>query len=248
MKKSLFVVLSGMFVSLGLHAQQKFFPQALVELYSSEGCENCPFADAFTKEIIHIADSFHQAVYVIDFHVDIWNRSGWVDPFSDSTYTARQLKAAQRVGQQAIFTPMMFVNGQGGLPGGAKKEVGSYIRNALKEPREHNLVTNAQLFENTHTLSIDYDITGNIDSMEIHFALVRNEIKQHVTSGDNKGKILEHHHVVRQFATDVVKVRKGHYELPLPSGGTNLKDYQLISFLQRKGGGYVLAVDELLFH
>ena len=42
-----------------------------------------------------MADSFHQPVYVIDFHVDIWNRSGWVDPFSDSINSRRQFNEAQ---------------------------------------------------------------------------------------------------------------------------------------------------------
>lgn len=245
MKKFVLVII--LFASFYAKAQQTYFPQVLVELYSSEGCENCPLADAFLQDIIHIADTFHQPVYAIDFHVDIWNRSGWVDPFSDSMYTVRQLKAAQRVGQTAIFTPMVFVNGQGGLPGAARKEISSFIRNNLKERREYNLITNAQQTSGKTTLSIDYQIQGNIDSVEIHFALVRKEIKQNITAGDNNGKILNHHHVVYQFSSEVVKVANGHFELPLPNKVIDLKDYELISFLQRQNGGYVFAVDELLF-
>lgn len=247
MKKIFFTLLFFVAVS-SLFAQKKYYPQVLIELYSSEGCESCPYADAFTKEILFIADSVKQPVFVLDYHVDIWDRSGWKDPYSDSAYSRRQFLAANRVGQPAIFTPMIFVNGLGGLPGAAKGEVGFYINNSLKEPREHNVVTTANVFEGKNTLSIDYEIDGNTDSLEIHFALIEKHIFNKVTAGENHGKTLEHHNVVRKFATQVVKSNKGHYELSLPKDAmADLKKFGLITFLQWKKGGYVFAVDELLF-
>lgn len=231
-----------------VNAQQKYHPQALIELYSSEGCENCPVADAFAKEILHLADSVKQPVFVIDYHVDIWDRSGWKDPFSDSIYSLRQFLAAKRVGQEAIFTPMMFINGQGALPGAAKREVGAYISNAMRDWREHNIITYANLLQGNKTLSIDYEITGKIDSLEIHFALIQKQVLSKVTAGENKGKTLEHHNVVRKFATELITANKGHYELPLTDEALkDMKQFGLVCFIQPKGGGYVLAVDELLF-
>ena len=216
-------------------------------MYSSEGCENCPLADQFMKEILHVADSFHQPVYVIDFHVDIWNRSGWVDPFSDSINSRRQFNEAMNVGQLSIFTPMVFVNGQGGLPGAAKKEVGSYINSNMRKFRVHNLTTNAQVYQGKSALSIDYKIDGNIDSVEIHFALVKKLISSNVTAGDNKGKTLIHHNVVRMFKSEVVKSKSGHYDLPLPDPNIDLTEYGLVSYIQKQNGGNIYAVDELLF-
>lgn len=246
--KKLFLSLSLLLAaSVYAQQQQKFHPQALIELYSSEGCESCPFADRFMKEVLIIADSVKQPVYVIDFHVDIWDRSGWKDPYSDSLFSQRQSLAAKRVGQQAIFTPMVFVNGQGALPGAAKREVGSYINNALGEVMLHRLTTSAQLFQGKKTLSIDYEIQGNTDSVDIHFAFVQKHVLSKVTAGDNAGHTLEHHNVVRKFATEVVKAPKGHYELALPADATDLTQYALVSYLQHQGGGYVYAVDELLF-
>ena len=246
--KKLFLTLLILIAACAVQAQKKYYPQVLIELYSSEGCESCPYADKFVKEILHIADSVKQPVYVIDFHVDIWDRSGWKDPYSDSTFSKRQFLAAHRVGQPAIFTPMIFVNGIGGLPGAAKGEVGFYINNSLKEPREHNVVTQANVYEGKNTLSIDYEIEGKTDSLEIHFALIEKHVFSKVTAGENHGKTLEHHNVVRKFATQVVQSNKGHYELPMPKDAmTDLKKFGLVTFLQWKKGGYIFAVDELLF-
>ncbi len=228
-------------------AQETFYPQALVELYSSEGCENCPLADAFMKEILHIADTFAQPVYVLDFHVDIWNRSGWVDPFSDSINSKRQVDEALSVGQRAIFTPMVFVNGLGGIPGAAKKEVGGYLNAMLKQARVHNLSTNAELLQGKSYMNIDYKIEGKIDSVEIHFALFKKLVSSNVTAGDNKGKTLIHHNIVKVFRTEVVRSKSGHYELPLPDPNINLLDYGLMTYIQKQNGGGVYAVDELLF-
>jgi hypothetical protein len=68
----------------------QFQPSILIENFTSEGCSSCPEGDKFMGELIHLSDSTNNPVYIIDFHVDIWNRSGWVDPLSDSVYSARQ--------------------------------------------------------------------------------------------------------------------------------------------------------------
>ena len=245
MKNIFFAII--FFTTMSVFAQQRFYPQAFIELYSSEGCENCPYADEFTKQIMSIADSAKQPVYVIDFHVDIWDRSGWKDPYSNSVFTTRQIKCAEKNNQPAIFTPMIFVNGEGAIPGGARKEIGNLINKALSIPRTHRLVTNANMVEGKTTLSVDYQIIGKIDSIDIHFALIKRLIKQNVTAGDNKGKILEHHNVVMVFESDELKSNNGHHDLNLPTSYIDLHEFALVTFLQKKGGGIVYSVDELLF-
>jgi hypothetical protein len=245
MKKILFLTLC--FITIQVIAQKRYPAQVLIEVYSSEGCENCPYADAFMKQILDIADSAKQPVYVIDFHVDIWDDSGWKDPFSDSIYTKRQQMAAKRVGQPSIFTPMAFINGQGGMPGAAKREIGATINSSLKQTREFDLKSSVDYLTESNTLNIDYTIEGKkVDSVEIHFALIEREITSKVTGGENQGKTLVHHNVVRKFVTQVVKSPSGHYSLVLPKG-IDLKKYGLIIFLQRQNGGYVFAVNDFDF-
>ena len=65
-------------------------PFALVELFTSEGCSSCPPADELLSEIAAQARTTKRPIVALAFHVDYWDRLGWKDPFSDSTYTQRQ--------------------------------------------------------------------------------------------------------------------------------------------------------------
>ncbi|MEO1237431.1 MAG: DUF1223 domain-containing protein, partial [Planctomycetota bacterium] len=65
-------------------------PFALVELFTSEGCHSCPPAEAVLNRMNRQARADGTRVFTLAFHVDYWNRLGWVDPFSDAAYTERQ--------------------------------------------------------------------------------------------------------------------------------------------------------------
>jgi hypothetical protein len=104
--------------------QEKMYQNnVLIELFSSEGCSSCPIADAFMQEVIHLSDSTTSPVYVIDYHVDYWNKSGWVDPFSDSLYTKKQMNYALKKAEKNLYTPMAFVNGGNAHAGADKKGI-----------------------------------------------------------------------------------------------------------------------------
>ena len=64
---------------------------ALVELYTSEGCDSCPPADRWLMSSFKPGAPGAKAV-ALAFHVDYWDRLGWKDRFatkaSSSTVTA----------------------------------------------------------------------------------------------------------------------------------------------------------------
>ena len=57
----------------------------LLELFTSQGCSSCPPADDLVPEWTR---RFGEHVVVLGFHVDYWDRLGWVDPFSKPQWTA----------------------------------------------------------------------------------------------------------------------------------------------------------------
>src|SRR6478752_1769381 len=97
----LFVVLAGKQLQAQEAQSQLVVPTVLIELFSSEGCSSCPMADNFLQELLTIADSVQAPVFGLDYHVDIWNKSGWVDQFSDTSFSRRQREYMVKNKQQA---------------------------------------------------------------------------------------------------------------------------------------------------
>lgn len=225
-----------------------FKPSILVEFFSSEGCSSCPIVDEFAQEITAVSDSGKLMVYTIDWHVDLWNQSGWKDPFSDSLFTLRQQILANANKQKAIFTPMAFVNGKGALPGGSKKDVGALIGEMVNKPANNFLLYTATFSKENNQLILEYEIAGKPDSLSVVFALLENEVTSHVTAGENKGKTLTHHRLVKKFVASHRETAYGTVFLPLGKVELDFKKYSLIGFLQHKRTHEVKACQMLKFN
>ena len=85
----------------------------VVELFTSQGCNSCPPADAYLGELAQRKD-----VLALSFHVDYWDYIGWKDRYGDPAFTARQRAYARTMGDGMVYTPQIVV-------GGASDAVGS---------------------------------------------------------------------------------------------------------------------------
>src|SRR3954469_10076754 len=84
------------------------FTAALVELYTSEGCDSCPPADRWLSTLGR-AYSPNSAI-ALALHVDYWDQLGWKDRFADARYSSRQ-RELTRLGQgRVVYTPGVFLN------------------------------------------------------------------------------------------------------------------------------------------
>src|ERR1700677_4632540 len=79
----------------------------LVELFTSEGCSDCPPVDALLARL----DASNQQIIVLSEHVDYFNQLGWKDPYSSAAFTDRQSTYAEQFKLRSIYTPEMVVNG-----------------------------------------------------------------------------------------------------------------------------------------
>src|SRR5258706_12666100 len=83
---------------------------AVVELYTSEGCDSCPPADRWVASLKD--EAARGKVIPLAFHVDYWDYLGWKDPFGDPVYSARHREAASRGGAKVIYTPQVLLDGR----------------------------------------------------------------------------------------------------------------------------------------
>src|SRR5205814_6988188 len=84
---------------------------ALVELYTSEGCDTCPPADHWLSSLFGRGFRPDQVV-PLALHVDYWNYIGWKDPFAKGEFSVRQRKLAQMKRPVIVYTPQVLLQGQ----------------------------------------------------------------------------------------------------------------------------------------
>ncbi|MCU0423368.1 MAG: DUF1223 domain-containing protein [Bacteroidia bacterium] len=247
------VVLLALTIQLNAFAQTeatgktKYMPTVLVEFFTSEGCSSCPVADEFAMQIRAIADSSGLRVFTLDYHVDLWNNAAYTDPFSDSLYTERQLMMALKNNQRAMFTPMAFVNGKGALPAGAKNDVGKLIEQYAKKPADNYLLLNAAWLPENSTVLVEYDIKGSLDSLDIIVVFAEKVIYNTPNGGENAGKKLSHHNVVRKMVSSETPTLIGTLSMKMVSNTIEFNKYIMIGMLQHKRTKEIKAAQILEF-
>lgn len=84
----------------------------VIELFQSQGCSDCPPAEANLNAIADRPD-----ILALSYGVTYWDQLGWKDTFATPQYTARQWEYAKRRNRGNVWTPQVFVDGQADLVG-----------------------------------------------------------------------------------------------------------------------------------
>jgi hypothetical protein len=91
---------------------------AVVELFTSEGCNSCPPAETYIGELAQRRD-----VLALAFHVDYWDDLGWRDRFGLPGAVQRQRAYARALKLASVYTPQVVVDGQHDFVGGDRSSI-----------------------------------------------------------------------------------------------------------------------------
>jgi hypothetical protein len=174
----------------------------LVELFTSEGCSDCPPADALlayldTHQPIPGAD-----VMILELHVSYWN-DDWRDPFSSMSYTERQSMYAYGHSGDQMYTPQMIVDGGARFIGSDSRQAQKAILQAVhtaKAPIELQWAGSAAGNQRLLHVKVDSLPAGDPDKPQVFLALTESHLHVNVRAGENSGKGLDHDGVVRKLS------------------------------------------------
>src|SRR5207248_7028017 len=108
----------------------------LVELFTSEGCSDCPPADTFLKALDAAQPIPGAQLIVLEEHVDYWDDQGWRDPFSSHVLTLRQSEYVDRLHvKNGPYTPQMVVNGSEAFVGSDRAQATRALAKEVRIPK-----------------------------------------------------------------------------------------------------------------
>lgn len=189
----LLLAAASLFAARGAMAQSVRVP-VLVELFTSEGCSDCPAADRLLERLDKEQSVPGAEVIVLSEHVTYWNYLGWRDPFSFDTMDTRQQAYGARFGLSSIYTPQAVVDG-------AWQFVGSDERRMTAAIAQAAAITKTPLaLQEIHAGNgmVSFRVRGQIDPHARLFAAVAADATHSdVSRGENAGRTLHHVAVVR---------------------------------------------------
>ena len=192
----------------------------LVELFTSEGCSDCPPADALLGQLDAKQPIAGARAIVLSEHVTYWDRQGWRDPYSLDAMTDRQETYERHFGLESSYTPQMVVDGATQFVGGNTRALVSAIEGAAKSAKQPLTIENAKWDHGFATFSIHGTAPAGAKLLAV---LAADATHQEVSSGENAGRTLHHVAVVRvmkELGTDTADGRA----LKLSGGDLNHKE------------------------
>jgi hypothetical protein len=223
----------------------------LVELFTSEGCSDCPPADALLERLDESQPVAGAHLVVLSEHVDYWNRIGWKDPYSSHAYSERQGAYAARFGLSSVYTPQMVVDGKFECVGSDESRAIAAAGTAVRAQKVSIKLSGAHM-ESDGVLTVHLD-AGRLPSpaarlTNVLLAVADERDETHVTGGENGGRTLRHIAVLRSLkevgSLDQSKGLSKDIEIEVPRRNGSIR---LIAFAQDENAGTIRGVASTSF-
>lgn len=166
----------------------------VVELFTSQGCSSCPPADANLGILARRPE-----LLALSFHVDYWDHIGWKDPFASPAFTERQRAYAKSLRQRYVYTPETVVHGMAHDPGTDAAKVERMLAEAKRAAQLRLDPSLVRRPDGGLVVAVEAAPSGLAGPVEIWLATFDRTHVTQVARGENRGKSLTNHNVVRSI-------------------------------------------------
>jgi hypothetical protein len=206
----------------------------VVELFTSQGCPLCPPAEEYLGTLTRRAD-----ILPLAFHVDYWDYLGWRDRFAEPAFSRRQQRYSERLGLPYVYTPQIVVDGHLQASGGRPDDVEAEIATASADTAGRVEVTLTRLSSTRLRIALPASVLqgGAADIVLVAFD------ERHTTrveGGENDGKTLVNHHVVRDVRS-IAAWTGERFELTVPLDDDHGAPDFCAVLVQLSGQGHVIG-------
>jgi hypothetical protein len=164
-------------------------PVAVIELFTSQGCNSCPPADAFLGEL-----ALREDVIALSLHVDYWDYLGWKDSFATKATTARQHAYARVLGGRGVYTPQVVVGGMAHAVGSDRAAV-----SRLFDKARQTAVLALAVEREGGNMAVRLPASSAPKGAVVWFVEYDARHDVPIARGENSGKTLSYHNVVRRL-------------------------------------------------
>jgi hypothetical protein len=227
-----FSLAASLFVTAACDAGEAMKTPVVIELFTSQGCDTCPPADAVLAQIADRKD-----VIALSLPVTYWDMLGWKDTLASDANTRRQKAYAEAMGQGGVYTPQMIVDGTSVLVGNRAQPVEAAIA-------AHQTATGAvrvSLQTTPSELHITVGAAPSQGDATIWLFHIMSKAVVKVGAGENNGHMLTYRNVVRSVKS--IGVWKGQaLSLSLPRADPAVPQHDAVAVVVQQGGyGKVLG-------
>lgn len=177
----------------------------IIELFTSEGCSDCPPADRLLYSLEQAQPVRGAEIIPLEQHVDYWDSQGWRDPFSSSKFTLRQRDYVSTLHLATAYTPEMVVDGTAEFVGSDRNRALAAIAKAALDPKA-NIKIEGLSDANSDTRNMHLRVSlaplgaSNLThGADVLLAVTEDNLPSSVTRGENAGAHMNHLAVVREL-------------------------------------------------
>jgi hypothetical protein len=204
MRLALLTIVAAAAAAAPLVSQTAPATPIVVELFTSEGCSDCPPADAVLEQLIAEPPVAGVRIIGLGQHVDYWDAQGWKDRFSSAALTNRQQIYGARFNLDSVYTPQMVVDGRHQFVGSDRRSAAQAIARAAAAP--HAVLRLDVDAHDSSTVAVtvnvrDASTLARGEKADVVVAVSEDHLRSDVTRGENRGRTLTHAAVVRSMTT-----------------------------------------------